>query len=87
MAVLAFCAFAGAGFVVAWSAGALPSLHTGAFGNPAQIASVVALAAVLSAAAAEVTPRGPRPQTDLMTSRPGADPAAVTRQANDPGPA
>jgi arabinofuranan 3-O-arabinosyltransferase len=86
MAVLAFCAFAGAGFVVASHAGAFPTLHTGAFGDPAQIASLVALAAVLSAAAAEVTRRGQRSQTDPRTTRPEGDPAAVTRDAGDPGP-
>jgi arabinofuranan 3-O-arabinosyltransferase len=53
MAPVAFVAFVGAGLAVAWNAGALPTTHSGAFGRPAQIASVVALGAVLSATAAD----------------------------------
>jgi arabinofuranan 3-O-arabinosyltransferase len=53
MAVAAFFAFAVAGAAAAWSPGALPATHSGAFGAPAQVASAVALAVVLSALVAE----------------------------------
>jgi len=53
LAVVAWVAFVGAGVAVAWHAGALPTTMTGAFGQPAQIASVVAFAAVLCAAAGD----------------------------------
>jgi arabinofuranan 3-O-arabinosyltransferase len=53
MAAVAFIAFMVAGVAVAWNAGAQPSTHSGAFGHLAQIASIVAFGAVLSATAAE----------------------------------
>ena len=53
MAVVAFVAFVGAGLAVAMHPGALPKMQIGAFGQSAQITSVIALAAVLSAAAAD----------------------------------
>jgi arabinofuranan 3-O-arabinosyltransferase len=59
MAFIAFFAFVAAGVAVAWDAGALPTSHSGAFGHVAQIASIVALGAVLSAAAADRN--APRP--------------------------
>jgi hypothetical protein len=65
MAIVAFIAFVSAGAAVAWNAGALPSTHSGAFGYPAQIASVVALGAVLSAGAAD--------RRKLKTGTAGAD--------------
>ena len=49
MAVVAGSAFASAGVLVAWHPSAVPGAHQGAFGAPAQAASVVALCAVLSA--------------------------------------
>jgi arabinofuranan 3-O-arabinosyltransferase len=57
MAAVAFATFVAAGCVVAWHAGALPNLQTGAFGRPAQVASVVAFGAVLCAAVSEYIPR------------------------------
>jgi arabinofuranan 3-O-arabinosyltransferase len=60
MAAVAFATFVAAGCVVAWHAGALPNLQTGAFGRPAQVASVVAFGAVLCAAVSEYIPRHPR---------------------------
>jgi arabinofuranan 3-O-arabinosyltransferase len=57
MAVVAFLAFVTAGLAAAWNPGSLPATGLGAFGVPAQIASLAALAAVLSAAAAEERPR------------------------------
>jgi arabinofuranan 3-O-arabinosyltransferase len=53
MAMVAAGAFAVSGVLVAWHAGALPETGTGAFGRPAQIAAVIALAALLCALAAE----------------------------------
>ena len=49
MAVVAGAAFIAAGALVAWDPSAVPGTHQGAFGGPAQAASVVALCAVLSA--------------------------------------
>jgi arabinofuranan 3-O-arabinosyltransferase len=53
MAVVAFLAFIAAGSAAALSPGALPAARVGAFGLPAQVASVVALAVVLSTLVAE----------------------------------
>jgi peptidoglycan/LPS O-acetylase OafA/YrhL len=47
--VLALVAYLAAGVVVAVNVGISPATNVGAFGRPAQIASEVALAAVLSA--------------------------------------
>jgi arabinofuranan 3-O-arabinosyltransferase len=52
MAVIAGAAFTAAGIMVAWHPSAVPGAHEGAFGAPAQAASVVALCAVLSAVVA-----------------------------------
>ena len=49
VAVTAGVAFAAAGVIVALDTNTVPSVHAGAFGAPAQIASVVALCALLSA--------------------------------------
>jgi arabinofuranan 3-O-arabinosyltransferase len=49
MSAIAFASFIAAGVAVTLHAGSQPDLHTGAFGYPAQIASEIALAAVLCA--------------------------------------
>ncbi len=74
MAPVAFIAFVAAGVAVAWNPGAVPSTHLGAFGHPAQIASVVALGAVLSAAAADRI----SPKTGAARAHEGPDSTAAS---------
>jgi arabinofuranan 3-O-arabinosyltransferase len=60
MAATAFAAFAAAGGIAAWDPARFGSVGAGAFSPAAQIVSVVALAAVLSAAVWNGTRRRPR---------------------------
>ena len=53
LAVVAGVAFTAAGLLVAWHPSAVPGAHQGAFGAPAQAASVVALCAVLAVVVAD----------------------------------
>jgi len=57
MAVIAFVSFVAAGVAVALHPGALLDLHIGAFGYPAQVASEIALAAVLCALMVQERPK------------------------------
>jgi hypothetical protein len=57
VAVVAGVAFTAAGLLVAWHPSAVPGAHQGAFGAPAQAASVVALCAVLAVVVAEESRR------------------------------
>ena len=80
MALVAFVAFVAGGVVVAWHPGALPGTGNGAFGGPAQVASAIALAAVLCALVAErAWPRRSAP------AAPGASTRGVDVQAESPG--
>ena len=67
MAVTAFLAFVTAGVIAAWHPASTVSSSANAFGAPAQLASVVALAAVLTALVADAKSQGsPHQGTDLV---------------------
>jgi arabinofuranan 3-O-arabinosyltransferase len=73
VALIAGLSFAAAGLIVGLDPSAVPGAHTGAFGPAAQIASVVALCAVLSAVVV-----GERRKTGNGHGRPGDRPVPVT---------
>jgi arabinofuranan 3-O-arabinosyltransferase len=65
LTVTAFVAFALAGFAAAWHPAALDTATASAFDRPAQIASVLALAAVLSALFVDAKVRREEPEEEL----------------------
>ncbi len=85
MAVLAAAAFTVAGVVVAIDVNTNPALHSGAFGAPAQIASMVALSAVLAAVAVEEGRRRGGPTLEPRTPDPETAPAPDTAPHSETG--
>ncbi len=69
MAVVAGVAFTTAGALVAWHPSAVPGAHQGAFGAPAQAASVVALCAVLASVVVAGWRRRGRPERTPVPAR------------------
>jgi arabinofuranan 3-O-arabinosyltransferase len=79
LAVVAASAFSVGGIVVAIDVSANPALHSGAFGAPAQVASMVALCAVLAAVVVEEGRRRRDPGQEIRTGSPGTQPMAPER--------
>ena len=77
MAVVTVVAFTVAGTVVAIDVSANPALHSGAFGATAQIASMVALCAVLAAVVVEEGRPRRRPPGEAGTGSPGTQRTAL----------
>lgn len=79
LAVVAASAFSVAGIVVAIDVSTNPALHSGAFGAPAQVASMVALCAVLAAVVVEEGRRRMDSGEKIRTGSPDTQPLVPER--------